>query len=109
MGDLAGASDPMPRKTTIAVLLPAHVDGCIHIIRGQRVLLDEDLARMYGVATKRLNEQVARNRDRFPSDFAFRLTLQEVTNLKSQFATSSLGHGGRRKLPWAFTEQGVAM
>jgi ORF6N domain len=72
-------------------------------------MLDEDLARMYSVATKRLNEQVTRNRDRFPSDFAFPLTRQEVMHLKPQIATSRLGHGGRRKLPWAFTEQGVAM
>src|SRR5438046_10512458 len=99
----------MSRKTRLAVLVPADVHGYINVIRGQRVMLDEDLARLYGVATKRLNEQVARNRDRFPSDFAFRLTSQEVMNLKSQIATSSLGHGGRRKIPWAFTEQGVAM
>lgn len=72
-------------------------------------MLDSDLARLYGVPTKRLNEQVARNRDRFPDDFAYQLTPQEVTNLMSQFATSSLGHGGRRKRPWVFTEQGVAM
>ena len=72
-------------------------------------MLDEDLADLYGVPTKRLNEQVQRNLERFPEDFAFQLTPQEVANLKSQFATSSLGHGGRRKLPWAFTEHGVAM
>jgi hypothetical protein len=99
----------MARKTTLAVIVPAELDAHIHVVRGQRVILDEDLARMYAVATKRLNEQVARHRDRFPRDFAFRLSLQEVTNLKSQIATSNLGHGGRRKLPWAFTEQGVAM
>jgi hypothetical protein len=85
------------------------IERSIHVIRGQRVMLDEDLARLYGVPVKRLNEQVGRNRDRFPSDFAFKLTQQEFTNLKSQFATSSLPHGGRRKLPWAFTEHGVAM
>ncbi len=72
-------------------------------------MLDSDLADMYGVLTKRLNEQVQRNAERFPEDFAFQLTQQEVANLKSQIATSSSGHGGRRKLPWAFTEHGVAM
>jgi hypothetical protein len=72
-------------------------------------MLDADLAKFYGVTTKRLNEQVSRNRDRFPEDFAYQLTAQEFTNLISQIATSSSGHGGRRKRPWVFTEQGVAM
>jgi vacuolar-type H+-ATPase subunit B/Vma2 len=67
------------------------IDHMILTIRGQRVILDADLARIYGVATKRLNEQIRRNADRFPTDFAFILTDQEVTNLKSQFATSSAG------------------
>ena len=70
-------------------------------------MLDEDLADLYQVATKRLNEQVRRNIERFPEDFMFQLTTEEYENLKSQFATSSWG--GRRKLPFAFTEQGVAM
>ena len=89
-------------------------------VRGKRVILDADLARIYGVPTRRLNEQVRRNADRFPPDFAFVLTEQEVTNLKSQFATSSAGlnrslftsgstHGGRRKLPMVFTEHGAMM
>jgi len=81
----------------------------IYVIRGERVMLDFDLAQLYGVSTKRLNEQVHRNLKRFPSDFAFQLEKQEVTNLKSQIATSSLSWGGRRKLPWAFTEHGIAM
>jgi hypothetical protein len=68
-----------------------------------------DLARLYGVTTARLNEQVARNRERFPEDFAYQLTQQEVASLMSQIAISRGGHGGRRKLPWAFTEHGVAM
>ena len=80
----------------------------IHFFRGQRVMLDLDLARIYCVPTKRLNEQLNRNRERFPDDFAFQLTRQEVTNLKSQIATASL-HGGRRKLPWVFTEHGAIM
>jgi hypothetical protein len=85
------------------------IEQAIHLIRGQRVMLDTDLAKLYGVLTKRLNEQVTRNRDRFPDDFACQLTRQEVANLKSQNATSNRGHGGARKRPWAFTEQGVAM
>ena len=79
----------------------------IYFIRGQKVMLDVDLAQMYAVPTKRLSEQVKRNRKRFPTDFMFRLTKAEVANLRSQFATSSWG--GRRYLPYVFTEQGVAM
>ena len=73
----------------------------IFVIRGKKVILDHDLAGLYDVETRRLNEQVKRNTDRFPSDFMFQLTLKEFENLKSQFATSSWG--GRRKLPYAFT------
>ncbi len=79
----------------------------IHMIRGQKVMLDEDLAELYHVPTGRLNEQVKRNIDRFPKYFMFQLTDQEFTNLKSQNATSRWG--GRRKLPFAFTEHGVLM
>ena len=95
------------------------------MIRGQKVMLDRDLARLYGVTTKRLNEQDKRNKQRFPLDFMFRLTPQEADILRSQFATSSTGggdsslrsqfvtskisHGGRRYLPYAFTEDGVIM
>ncbi|MBE7501887.1 MAG: ORF6N domain-containing protein [Verrucomicrobiales bacterium] len=81
---------------------------CIRVFRGQRVMLDSDLAPIYGVALKRLNEQVKRNLSRFPEDFAFQLDRAEFANLKSQFATSST-HGGKRKLPWAFTEHGAIM
>src|SRR3954468_21635099 len=84
------------------------VENAIHLMRGQRVMLDSDLASIYGVTTKRLNEQLRRNRARFPLDFAFHVTSKEFTNLKSQFATSS-SHGGRRKRPWAFTEHGAIM
>lgn len=70
---------------------------------------DNDLATLYGVPTKRLNEQVRRNTKRFPADFMFQLTQQEAKALKSQFATSKQGRGGRRYLPLVFTEQGVAM
>ena len=86
----------------------ANVEGAIHLIRGQRVMLDSDLGAIYGVTTKRLNEQLRRNRSRFPSDFAFQLTAEEFTNLKSQIATSSF-HGGRRYRPWVFTEHGALM
>jgi hypothetical protein len=79
----------------------------IVLIRGQKVLLDADLAALYGVETRRLNEQVRRNLDRFPEDFIFEVTNEEVANLKSHFATSSWG--GRRKLPLAFTEHGAIM
>lgn len=78
-------------------------------VRGQRAMLDSDLAALYGVTTKRLNEQVRRNRVRFPADFAFQLTAEEVANLRSHFATSSSQWGGRRYLPLVFTEHGAVM
>ncbi len=77
--------------------------------RGEKILLDADLARLYGVTTARLNEQVKRNAARFPPDFAFRLTSQEFRSLMSQFATSSFSHGGNRRAPMAFTEHGALM
>jgi len=83
------------------------VDRRIYMIRGQKVMLDADLAELYQVPTKRVNEQVQRNRGRFPKDFMFRLSAAEARNLRSQIATSSWG--GRRNLPFAFTEHGVAM
>jgi hypothetical protein len=85
------------------------IEGQIHVIRGHRLMLDFDLARLYEVTTSRLNEQVRRNRERFPDDFAFQLTPREFKDLMSQFATSKTGRGGRRKLAWVFTEHGVAM
>jgi hypothetical protein len=123
---------------------PIRIDPLILTLRGQKVILDSDLAGLYSVQTKRLNEQVKRNADRFPEDLMFQLTDQEWNNLKSQFATSSLqtaeneevevlrsqiatlntgesdtanrsqivttsSHGGRRKLPFAFTEHGAMM
>ncbi len=82
----------------------------IYTLRGKQIMLDEDLAELYQVETRRLNEQVKRNRERFPDDFMFQLRKEEYDNLKSQFATSSLQeHGGRRKVPYAFTENGVYM
>ena len=94
-------------------LIPSErIERAILQLRGERVMLDSDLADLYGVETRVLVQAVKRNRDRFPADFAFQLTVQEFTNLKSQSVTSSLsgaGHGVRRKRPWFFTEQGVAM
>ena len=84
-----------------------NVESLIRVIRGQQVMLDRDLAELCGVETRRLNEQVKRNIERFPEDFMFQLTSNEFDNLKSQIAISSWG--GVRKLPYAFTEQGVAM
>lgn len=81
----------------------------IVIVRGQKVLLDEDLAALYGVETRRLNEQVRRNVDRFPADFVFQMNDAEYAALISQIATSKPGRGGRRKLPLAFTEHGAIM
>jgi hypothetical protein len=96
------------------------LETLIFTVRGNRVMLDADLACIYGVQTRRLNEQVRRNAERFPRDFMFQLTRQEAADLKSQIATSSerpiqsrfatdSGHGGRRKLPYAFTEHGAIM
>jgi hypothetical protein len=84
------------------------IERRILLIRGQKVLFDADLAELYRVSTKRLNEAVKRNADRFPPDFMFQLTEKEAASLRSQFATSN-GSGGRRYLPYAFTEHGVAM
>ena len=86
----------------------------ILLVRGQKVMLDADLAELYGISTGRFNEQVRRNRDRFPSDFMFQLTNQEVERLRSQIAisigdTGRIGRGGRRYLPFAFTEHGAIM
>ena len=81
----------------------------ILVLRGVRVILDADLALLYGVQTRRLNEQARRNLERFPPEFMFRMTNQEVAALMSQIATSKPGRGGTRKLPFAFTEHGAIM
>jgi hypothetical protein len=92
------------------LLVPVEViERRIYLIRGQKVMLDADLAELYQAQTFRLNEQVKRNRNRFPQDFMFQLTKEEAKSLTSQFARSKEGRGGRRTLPYAFTEQGVAM
>jgi hypothetical protein len=85
------------------------IERKIYIIRGMKVMLDSDLAELYGVATKVLLQAVKRNEKRFPLDFAFHIENHDVVVLRSQFVTSSLGHGGRRYKPYVFTEQGVAM
>ena len=94
-----------------SALVPVQdITRTILVLRGQRVLLDAELAALYGVTTKRLNEQVRRNLDRFPADFMFQLTAAEATALRSQIATSKItvsGRGGRRYLPYAFTEHGA--
>jgi hypothetical protein len=86
---------------------PLIINPRILYIRGNKVMLDSDLAELYGVETKVLNQAVKRNLERFPADFMYQLTLQEVRNLKSQIVTSS--YGGKRKRPFVFTEQGIAM
>jgi hypothetical protein len=93
-------------------LIPAElIERKILVIRGEKVILDSDLAVLYVVETKRLNEQIRRNKDRFPEDFMFQLTDEEFNCLRSQFATSNnpAGRGGRRHLPYAFTEHGAIM
>ena len=112
----------MTNKALIASV--EQIESQIFLIRGQKVMLDADLAELYGVETKRFNEQVRRNSERFPEDFMFQLTAEEFANLRSPFDTSSLrsqiatsnnsvgntaGRGGRRYLPYAFTEHGAIM
>jgi ORF6N domain len=97
----------MKSKQSIAHI--NELDSLILIIRGQRVMLDADLARVYGVTTARLNQQVRRNPDRFPPDFAFQLNKNEFGALMLHNATSKKGRGGRRKLPYVFTEHGAIM
>ena len=108
----------MSRKTTkignaaaevSTSIITARIERQIRLIRGEKVLLDSDLAALYGVTTKRFNEQIRRNLARFPADFMFRLNAEEAFVLRSQFATSKPGRGGRRYLPYAFTEHGAIM
>lgn len=89
--------------------LAVPVESRIHVLRQQKVILDSDLAELYGVPVKRLNEQVKRNRERFPADFMFHLSPAETESLRSQIATSHPGRGGRRYPPHAFTEHGAIM
>jgi hypothetical protein len=97
-----------PVQKSKEVALPIEIiQNKIYLIRGQKVMLDRDLAELYGVLTKQLTRQVRRNMDRFPQDFMIQLTAEEFENLRCQFGSSSWG--GSRYLPYAFTEQGVAM
>jgi hypothetical protein len=111
-----------PLRKSTALFIPEKIAPLVHVLRHEKVLLDSDLAELYGVPTKVLNQAVQRNLDRFPGDFMFQLAEDEVEILRSQFVTSknaesnlkcqtgiSKSHGGRRTLPYAFTEQGVAM
>ncbi len=98
------------KSTETALVTIDIIERKIYVVREQKVMLDSDLATLYGVETRVLNQAIKRNIERFPEDFMFQLTVEEFENLKSQFVTSSLGnYGGRRKLPYVFTEQGVAM
>ena len=92
-----------------AVLPPEIIERKIYLIRGHKVMIDADLADLYEVPTKSLNLAVRRNQDRFPADFMFQLTAEEAQALRFQIETSKPGRGGRRYLPYAFTEHGVAM
>src|SRR5881409_2603617 len=99
----------MTKEQKISDALAIQVERRIFLVRGQKVMLDTDLAELYRVPTKSLNLAVKRNADRFPEDFTFQLTDDEVAGLRFHFETSKRGRGGRRYLPYAFTEQGVAM
>jgi hypothetical protein len=105
-----------PRKNANLLRMPKlhgasafAVESRILFLRHQRIILDADLAQLYGVTVKRLNQQVARNQERFPSDFTFQLNSKEYESLRLQFATSNKRRGGRRYLPYAFTEHGAIM
>jgi hypothetical protein len=104
VGDSAASTTPLDLEST------EHITRAILVLRGTKVLLDTELAVLYGVTTKRFNEQVRRNRERFPQDFMFQLTAEELTALRSQIATLKGGRGQHRKyLPYAFTEHGAIM
>ncbi len=97
----------MPKSAKTVIIPDELIMNNIYLIRGQKVMIDHDLAKLYQVEKKRLNEQVSRNKERFPGDFMFQLNKEEFQNLKSQIATSSWGR--TRYMPMAFPEQGVAM
>ena len=99
----------MSRSTNAIAIVDDRIISKIYLIRGKKVMLDRDLAELYNVETKVLNQSVRRNQKRFPKDFMFQLTEKELQNWKSQFVTSNKEKMGLRKLPLAFTEQGVAM
>jgi hypothetical protein len=103
---------PMNEELNVATYEVENIKDLIYTIRGKQVMLDSNVAMLYHYSTKRINETVRRNKERFPDEFCFQLTDMETENLRSQFATSSLekeNYGGRRYLPYVFTEQGIAM
>ena len=99
----------MGKQDLSLLMTKKRIEDSIYLFRNQRVMLDSDLAKLYGVTTKRLNEQVKRNKERFPDDFMFQLTREEAEFLRSHFATSNPGSGGRRYAPYVFTEHGALM
>ncbi len=99
----------MTRKNALVSSTVPGIENRIFLVRGQKVLLDRDLAALYAVPVKALNQAVKRNKKRFPQDFVFGLTAKENRNLKSQIVTSTGSHGGRRTMPYAFTEHGAIM
>jgi ORF6N domain len=103
------SSEKATKKERVAIVPAAAIQARILAVRSRQVMLDQDLAELYGVETKALTRAVRRNEDRFPADFMFRLTADEFADLRSQLGTSTVGHGGRRYAPYVFTEQGVAM
>lgn len=111
MSDFDAENESVETSAPIALVDSANIEPLIHTVRGQQVMLDTDLARLYEVETKNLNRAAARNTDRFPEDFRFQLTKEEDESLRCQIGTSKTveGRGGRRYLPYAYTEQGIAM
>jgi ORF6N domain len=99
----------MTRKNALVPSTVPRIENRIFLVRGQKVLIDYDLAALYAVEVRALNQAVKRNRKRFPSDFLFRLTVKENEELNSQIVTSTSSRGGRRHLPYAFTEHGAIM
>ena len=108
-GRIAGTEERNRRMSERAPVAVERIARAIHRLRGHNVMLDSDLAALYDVQVKVLNQAVKRNRTRFPPDFMFRLTVHEAESLRSQIVTSKPRRGGRRTAPYAFTEQGVAM
>jgi hypothetical protein len=108
---LARVSSPIKRMRGVLMsdVSLSKIENMIYIIRGQKVMLDSDLAELYQVETKALNQAVKRNQARFPKDFMFQLTQNEYRFLKSQIVTSKIGSGGKQKIPFVFTENGLAM
>lgn len=111
MSDFDAENESVETSAPIALVDSANIEPLIHTVRGQQIMLDTDLARLYEVETKNLNRAAARNADRFPEDFRFQLTKEEDESLRCQIGTSKTmeGRGGRRYLPYAYTEQGIAM